>query len=99
MNYRQLIGGLGIAVGIVLISVAVHSMHEVTKTKEMSTRVKIFFTHNPFWNPIIKFFGGKPQEKLPEHHKPAIIMESIGITLIVVGGVVVYFSRRKNKRS
>ncbi|HEY5236294.1 MAG TPA: hypothetical protein VIJ14_08965 [Rhabdochlamydiaceae bacterium] len=99
MNYRQLIGVLGIAVGGVLISIAVHSMHELTKTKERTTHVEIFFTHNPFWNPIIKFFGGKPQEKLPEHHRPAIIMESIGIVLVVVGGVVVYVSRGKNKRS
>jgi hypothetical protein len=98
MNRRQIIGWLGIAVGIVLIIVAVHSIQKFEKNKEKISTVKVFFTHNPLWNPLIKFFGGKPQEKLPEHNNQAMTTQTIGITLVVVGGTVVYLSRRKNKK-
>jgi hypothetical protein len=80
MNRRQLIGWIGVAVGIVLILVAVHSIRGFEKNKKKTSTVKVFFTHNPLWNPIIKFFGGKPQEKLPEHNKQAMVTQSIGIT-------------------
>jgi hypothetical protein len=98
MNRRQMIGWLSIAVGIVLIILAVHSMHEFAKNQAMSTHVKHFFTNNPMWNCIIKWFGGKPQVKVPEHDVPAVITEIIGIVLVAAGGVFVYVSR-KNKRT
>ncbi len=99
MNRKQIIGWLAVAVGIALLIAAVHSMREFTKNMEKTSAVKVFFTHNPLWNPLIRFFGGKPQEKLPKHNTQAMVTQSIGITLVVVGGVVVYVSRRKNKKS
>jgi hypothetical protein len=75
-------------------------MHQFEKQHELEkrhtpTRIKIFFTHNPIWNPVIEFFGGKPQEKLPEHDTKAIVTQTIGIALVVLGGVAVYVLRRK----
>ena len=100
MNRRQIFGWLVSAIGIVLIVISINSMHAFQKQHEQElkhtpTRVKIFFTHNPLWNPVIKFFGGKPQEKLPEHATKAIVTQTVGIALVVVGGVVVYVLRKK----
>src|SRR5260370_12728943 len=98
MNRRQTFGWLVSAIGIVLVIVSINSLHEFHKQQEHElkhtpTRVKIFFTHNPLWNPVIEFFGGKPQEKLPEHDTKAIVTQTVGIDLLILGGVVVYVLR------
>lgn len=97
MKRLRLFGWSFIFVGFVLMLFALHSLQQFTKNKEKIGKVEIFFKHNPLWNPLIKFFGGTPQEKLPEHDKPAMIVQTIGIVCMVIGGVVVYVSRKKNK--
>jgi uncharacterized membrane protein YidH (DUF202 family) len=98
MNRKQMIGWLSVLVGIVLIVIAINSRHKFSRNKEKISTVKVFFTHNPLWNPIIKFFGGKPQEKIPAHNEQAMITQTVGIVLVVVGGAVVYLSRNKTRR-
>ncbi len=97
MNRRQLMGWVAVLAGIITIIFAVHSNHQFEKSKTKTRSIKLFFTHNPLWNPIIKFFGGKPQEKLPEHNEHAMITQNIGIVLVVVGGAAVYLFRRKKR--
>jgi uncharacterized membrane protein YvbJ len=98
MNRKQMIGWLSVLMGIVLIIIAINSRHKFKKNNEQVSTVKVFFTQNPLWNPIIKFFGGKPQKKLPEHNEQAMITQTVGIVLVVVVGAVVYLSRKKTKR-
>jgi hypothetical protein len=94
MNRRQIWGWLIIGVGIALIIFSMHSMHEFAKSRGLSLEFKQFFTQNPLWNPIIKFFGGTPQVKPPAHDVPALITQTIGIVLVVVGGITAFISRR-----
>jgi hypothetical protein len=90
-----MIGWGAAGVGIVLIILSIYAMHAFAKSKGLSTNIKHFFTENPLWNPIIEFFGGKPQEKPPVHDVRALVMQTIGIVLVVLGGITVFFSRRK----
>ncbi|HUD00754.1 MAG TPA: hypothetical protein VMR37_00340 [Rhabdochlamydiaceae bacterium] len=96
MNRRQLIGWIVVAVGIVLIILSVHWIHEFAKIKvPTTTHIKIFFTENPLWNPVIEFFGGKPQAKPPAHDVRALFIQGFGIFLVVVGGLIALVFRRK----
>ena len=95
MTRRQIIGWLTIAVGILFIILAIHWMNEFAKSKGLSSDVNHFFTQNPLWNPIIKFFKGKPQEKAPDYDLTALITQIVGIVLVALGSVLA-FSRRKN---
>ena len=97
MNRKQLIGWVSVIIGIVLIISAIHSMHEFAEKKGLVNDVHRFFTHNPLWNPLIKFFGGTPQIKAPDYDVSAMITQIIGIIFVAAGGIVVYVSRRKNK--
>lgn len=95
MNIKQIVAWASIIIGIVLVAFAVHSINTFDKHYEFSDRVHNFFHHNPHWNPIIKFFGGTPQEKLPEHDTPALIIEGVGVVLIIAGGLMAYLFRRR----
>lgn len=97
MKRQRLVGWLSIILGIVFIILAVHSMHEFAMEKGLMHDVKRFFTQNPLWNPLIKFFGGTPQVLPPQHDSGAIITQIFGIILIALGGIAVYLSRKKRR--
>jgi hypothetical protein len=99
MHRKQLIGWISIALGIALIVLAVHSMHEFAEKKGVVNDINRFFTHNPLWNPLIKFFGGTPQVKALDYDVSALITQVFGFILVGFGGIVVYLSRRKNKKT
>jgi uncharacterized membrane protein YidH (DUF202 family) len=100
LKYIQLqeIGGIILFVfGALLIALAIHAMKKISEAKNFSHNVSNFFHHNPTWNPIIKFFGGKAQEKISENYTPATMVMIGGIVLVVVGIVIfVYYRRRKS---
>lgn len=99
MHRKQLMGWISIALGIALIILAIHSMHEFAEKKGLVHDINRFFTHNPLWNPLIKFFGGTPQMKAPDYDVSALITQIVGFVLVGVGGIVVYLSRRKSKKA
>ena len=95
MNYRRITGLIILLVGLALIIFSIHAMEKVPEAKTLGQRTSDFFTHNPMWNPLIKFFGGKPQEKIVEQHTSHVLTLIIGIILAAVGSLVAFWKRRR----
>jgi hypothetical protein len=97
MNIKKLFG-IGIfAVGLILILVAFQKSQRFAEEKDFGQGISNFFTHNPMWNPMIKYFGGTPQEKLPDYDPSAPYYFWTGI-ILVIGGTAVLVISRKEKR-
>lgn len=97
-NVKQ-IGGLILAViGFILIIYAVHNIHQFSEANGFGNDVKNFFTHNPWWNPIIKFFGGTPQQKVTAYNPAVLACMIIGIVCVIAGLVLTVVFRKKKKR-
>jgi len=94
LNIKQISGLIACAAGISLIVFAVHSMQEIAETKGFIHDVENFFTHNPMWNPIVTFFGGKAQEKVAEYDLPVFLSLIGGIVLTIAGAVITIVCRR-----
>lgn len=99
INLQQL-GGIVLFIGgIILIAFSIHAMKKISQAKDFAQGISNFFQHNPTWNPIIKFFGGKAQEKISESYVPATMMMVAGIFLVVVGiAIFLYHKIRKSNR-
>lgn len=82
-------------VGIILIIFAIQAMHQIAEAKSLSQNITDFFEHNPDWNPIIKFFGGKAQEKISTYDTPALLALISGIVLTIIGAVMAIVNRKK----
>jgi hypothetical protein len=95
MNRKLIIGVIFLAVGIFLIYFGLHSIQKASDAKGFSENFKNFFSHNPMWNPVIKPFGGTPQQKIPEHHITAWICLIGGAILVIGGAVSLIFYRKK----
>ena len=95
INLKQLVGVSLFIVGVVLISIAIHAMKKIADAKNLSHDISNFFEHNPSWNPIIKFFGGKAQERISQYDTPVMLTLISGIVLIVIG-VIIFMHYRKN---
>lgn len=95
MNFKRLLGFVLIAIGVVLIFIALNAMHKIAEAKSLTQDISNFFTHNPDWNPIIKFFGGKAQEKISTYDTPALLTLISGILLTIVGAVMAIIQGRR----
>ncbi len=95
MNRKQKIGWFSIALGVVLMAAAIHSMNKFSNSTGFSNGVKHFFTKNPLWNPMISFFGGSLEESPPDYALETLVTQILGIIFIVGGSVIVIVSRRK----
>ena len=97
LNYKLIVGLLVFAIGVYLIIFSIISMHDLAEAKGFSQNAENFFTHNPdWWNPIIKFFGGKAQEKLEEYDLPVMICLIAGIIMTIGGAVTaIVYGRKK----
>jgi hypothetical protein len=82
-------------IGVVLLVFGIHAMHHATEAKGFYNNVNNFFTHNPMWNPLIEFFGGKPQQKTFEHSRSGLGLLIAGIVFVIAGFVTVIFGRKK----
>jgi predicted transporter len=96
--HLQELGGIALFIcGAILIGIAIHAVKKISEAKDVAHSVTNFFQHNPTWNPIIKFFGGKAQEKISESYTPATIVMVAGIFLVVIGLIIfVYYRLRKS---
>lgn len=95
MNYRRITGLVILLVGLALIIFSVHAMEKAPEAKSIGQKTSDFFTHNPMWNPLIKFFGGKPQEKIIEQHSSQVLTLIVGIFLAAIGSIVAFWKRKK----
>ena len=95
MSIKRLIGFVLMIGGVVLILIALHAMHKIAEAKSLSQDINNFFTHNPTWNPIIKFFGGKAQEKISAYDTQALLTLFSGILLTIVGAVMAIIHRKR----
>ena len=97
--FRELIGIILIAGGIGCIAFSIHAIKKISEAKDFAHTFTNFFEHNPAsWNPIIKFFGGKAQEKISENYAPAIMVLVAGILLIIIGTFIfIYYRLKKSK--
>ncbi len=94
-EFRELIGIILFAGGIVCIALSIHAMKKISEAKDFAHSFTNFFEHNPTWNPIIKFFGGKVQEKISENYTPATLVMVAGILLIIIGTFIFVYYRLK----
>lgn len=97
MNIKGIAGICICALGIYIIILAVHGIHQVSEAKGFAQSVSDFFQHNTTWNPLITFFGGEAQEKINREDTKAIMALIAGICLTVLGAVmvIVYYIRKK----
>src|SRR5690348_16420922 len=97
-NFKQ-VGGLILAViGFILIIYSIHALHEFSEANGFSNNVKNFFTHNPWWNPIIKFFGGTPQLKVSQYNASVLATLIAGIVCVVIGFAGIDVFRKKKRK-
>ena len=96
--FPELLGMILFAGGIVCIVLSIHAFKKISEAKEFANSFTNFFEHNPTWNPIIKFFGGKAQEKISENYTPATMVMVAGILLIIIGAFIfIYYRLKKSK--
>jgi len=90
MYLKLFLSLLLIFLGLYLIingSNGLHQRHPPPETFWQKT--ENFFTKNPMWNPIIKFFGGTPIPETPHPRKaPALVTLVTGI-LLFAGGILI----------
>jgi hypothetical protein len=95
MNYKLYGGLLLLVIGIYLILSGIGTSHEVEASKDFAKKVSDFFTNNPTWNPLIKFFGGTPIKELPKHTTSPTMRIVIGSFLTLIGAAFAYVYRKK----
>jgi hypothetical protein len=96
INLRQLGGIIVFIVGGFLVFFALQAMKQIADARGLSHDVSNFFEHNPGWNPIIKFFGGKAEERLAQYDVPILLTLIAGIVLLLLGTFIfVYYRTRK----
>lgn len=98
MNLKQILGLVASALGVFLIIYSIHSMQEITEAKNFVDGITNFFTHNPTWNPIVTFFGGKAQEKISKYDLPVLLMLISGIILVILGPIITIIYKSKEKK-
>lgn len=97
-NRKRIAGFILLAIGIILFIISVNAARQIADANNLSTSISNFFEHNPTWNPLIKFFGGKVQEKIEYYSKVTLMIQIGGVALTALGAVmIVVFRKKKNK--
>jgi hypothetical protein len=95
---RQIFGLILCGAGGYLIYRSIEGFKKITEAKDFAHRFTNFFEHNPsMWNGLVKFFGGKAQEKISESQVPASMALAAGIALIVIGVSIIIFLRKRKQ--
>jgi MFS superfamily sulfate permease-like transporter len=95
VTLRQLGGIVMFIAGGVLIFWAIDAMRRIAAAKNTSHHVSNFFEHNPTWNPVVKFFGGKAQEKISQYDLPVMVILIVGIVFVILGVTIFRHYRAK----
>lgn len=92
MNYKRIVGLVVLIIGIGLIAYALHSMKRISDAKsEIGTYTKPFAK-----NSIGKAVEDTLMKKASEYDTEVRWLLIGGITLVVVGGVVIIICRKKS---
>ena len=94
-NWKWIAGVVILIVGIILFILSVHAMKKVADANTLSQNLSNFFEHNTSWNPIIKFFGGKAQEKINYYDNVTLMIQIGGVALTALGAVMIVVFRKK----
>ncbi len=95
MNFKRIIGFIVFIAGIALVIFSIYYMEKKPEAKGLGQEVGDFFTKNPMWNPMIKFFGGTPQVKPIDSHTSQIVALIIGLILAIFGGFTAFKRRSR----
>lgn len=95
MNVKQISGFVLLGIGVILIFFSFHYMQELADAKGFVDDTKNFFAHNPTWNPIVTFFGGKAQEQIAQYDTPVTIALVLGILFTIAGSIMAFVYRKK----
>ncbi len=98
MNIKRLIGFVMLAVGIYLVFFSMHAMEQMRETTGFINNIQDSFRNSPAWNSIVKFFGGKAQEKVASYHLPVLLTLIAGIALTISGTVVSILAKKKKEK-
>lgn len=94
MNYKRISGLIILIIGIALIAYALHSMKRISETKsDIGTYTKPFSK-----TPIGKAVEDTLMTKASEYDTQVRWLLIGGITLVVVGGIIIIFSRKRSKK-
>lgn len=99
MYFKLLLSLLLVFLGLYLIingSSALHQPHAPAKT--FWQKSGDFFTNNPMWNPVIKFFGGTPIPENTHPRKPPAIATLVTGILLFGGGILFGISVLRKRR-
>jgi drug/metabolite transporter (DMT)-like permease len=94
VNRKQIAGLLAVVVGVALIVFSVHSMNRISSAKSTLGQVSDFFSDNPMKQAI----GGELHKQASKYDTLVQVLFIGGIVLTVVGGCVLIFGCKKNKR-
>ncbi len=98
-NQKLLVGIVFLITGIMLFIFAIHASHKINEAKTFSENISDFFEHNPTWNPIITFFGGKAEEKIEENNNRVVGVQVASVILMIAGTYMIITSRRRKKNN
>lgn len=92
INFKQLMGIVGLAFGLGLIVYAAYSMREIAKAKEEVHGIASWFADHPFGD----FLGGVLEEKAAAYDQTVIWLLVAGAVLLVLGVAFFLMSRKKS---
>ena len=87
-----MIGLVLFIIGGILIAFALHSMYEVSAMRDTLSHHTTTLFHK-IWDPIYKFFGGKPSGAVTPSNTMNALKLVAGLILVVVGAVFGYLSK------
>lgn len=96
LNLKLIAGILVLVLGIILFILSVHATKKIAEANTLSQNISNFFEHNPGWNPILKFFGGKAQEKIEYYNNVTLMIQIGGVALTALGAVMIVVFRKKS---
>ncbi len=84
-------------IGIYCITYALLKIQHDTQKKGLGKAISDYFTHNPQWNGIIEFFGGRPQTPPAVYDSTIIVTLILGIILTVASAIVFTIALRHKR--
>jgi len=91
MNYKKIIGIIILVIGLALIGYGIHSKRRISAARKDIEKFTKPFSHNPFGKVIEKDIKGKAGQ----YDTQVMWLFISGAVLVIVGGVVIIFGRKR----